>query len=71
MGVGDGGWGPESRYQGKKQSKTLARRFPRDAPQSRQILAGSKRIPGMEPPQASRASEDRETPGASMEGRGL
>lgn len=31
MGVGDGGCGPESRYQGKNQSKTPARRFPREA----------------------------------------
>lgn len=31
VGVGDGGWGPESRFQGKTQSKTLAWRFPRDA----------------------------------------
>lgn len=31
VGVGDGGWGPERRYQGKTQIKTLARRFPRDA----------------------------------------
>lgn len=31
VGVGDGGCGPESRYQGKNQSKTPARRFPRDA----------------------------------------
>lgn len=39
--------------------------------QSRQILAGSTRIPGMEPPQASPAGGGGETSGASLEGRGL
>lgn len=38
--------------------------------QSRQILAGSKRIPGMEPPRPARASQDGETGGLDG-GQGL
>lgn len=71
VGVGDGGWGRESVTKAKTKAKHLPGASRATLLQSRQILAGSKGIPGMDPPQASSEDEDREIPGAWMEGRGL